>query len=37
MAAKLEKVEIYNKGPPSIKSFDDLVTWSNDYVTGKKR
>ena len=37
MAAKLEKVEIYSKGPPSIKSFDDLITWSNDYVTDKKR
>ena len=37
MTAKLGKVEIYNKGPPSIKSFDALSTWSSDHVTDKKR
>ena len=36
MTAKLGKVEIYNKGPPSIKSFDALSTWSSDHVTDKK-
>ena len=35
--AKLGKVEIYNKGPPSIKSFDALNTGSSDQVTDKKR
>ena len=28
MTAKLGKVEIYNKGPPSIKSIEALITWS---------
>ena len=36
MAAKLRKVEIYNKGAPSIKSFDALSTGSSDHVTEKK-
>ena len=36
MTAKLGKIEIYNKGPPSIKSFDALSTWSSDHVTDKK-
>ena len=35
MTAKLGKVEIYNKGRPSIKSFDTLNTWSSDHVTDK--
>ena len=35
--AKLGKVEIYNKGPPSIKSFDTLNMWSNDHMTVKER
>ena len=29
--------EIYNKRPPSIRSFDALSTWSSDHVTDKKR
>ena len=37
MTPKLGKVEIYNKGPPSIKSFDALSTWSSDHVTDKER
>ena len=37
MTAKLGKVEIYNKGPPSIRSSDALDTWSSDHVTDKKR
>ena len=37
MTAKLGKVEIYNKGPQSIRSFDALITWSSDLVTDKKR
>ena len=37
MTAKLGKVEIYNKGQPSIKSFDALIKWSSDHVTDKKR
>ena len=36
MTAKLGKVEIYSKGPPSIKSFDALSKWSRDPVTDKK-
>ena len=35
MTAKLGKVEIYNKGPPSIRSFDVSSTWSSDHVTDK--
>ena len=36
MTAKLEKEEIYDKAPPSIKSFDALTTWSSDHVPDKK-
>ena len=37
VTAKLGKVEIYNKGPQSIRSFDGLSTWSSDHVADKKR
>ena len=37
MTAKLWKVEIYNKGPPSIKTFEALTAWSSDHVTDRKR
>ena len=37
MAAKLGKVEICKKVPPSVKPFDALYTSSNDHVTDKKR
>ena len=37
MTARLGKVEIYHKEPPSIKSLDTLSTWSIDHVTNKKR
>ena len=37
MTAKVEKVEIYNKGAPSIKLSDALSTRSSDHVTDKKR
>ena len=37
MTAKIDKVEIYSKGPPSNKSFDALSTWSSDHVTDEKR
>ena len=36
MTAKLGKVEIYSKQPPSNKSFDALSMWSSDQVTDKK-
>ena len=35
MTANLGKVEIYTKGPTSIKSFDALSTRSSNYVTDK--
>ena len=37
MAAKLGKVEIYNKRSPSMKSFESLSSWSSDRVADKKR
>ena len=37
MTAKLGKAEIYNKKPPSIKSFDTMTRSSSDHVTDKKR
>ena len=30
MTAKLDKVEVYSEGPPSIESFDALITLSRD-------
>ena len=36
MIAKLEKVGIYSKWQPSMKSFDPLSTLSSDHVTDKK-
>ena len=36
MTAKLGKVEIYNKGSPSMKSFEALSSRSSDHVTDKK-
>ena len=33
VTTKVGKVGIYNKGPPSIKSFDVLSTWSSDHIT----
>ena len=36
MTAKLNKVEVYSKGPPSIESFDALITWSSYHVTDEK-
>ena len=35
MTAKIHKVDVYSKGPPSIESFDALVTWAIYHVTGK--
>ena len=37
MTAKLKYVEIYRKGPLSMKPFDALSMWSSDHVTDKKR
>ena len=37
MTVKLDKVEVYSKGQPSIESFDALITWSNYHVTYQKR
>ena len=36
MTAKPGKIEIYSKGPPSIKSFVALRMLSSDHVTDKK-
>ena len=33
ITAKLDKEEVYSKGPPSIESLDALITWSSDHVT----
>ena len=37
MTTKLDKVKVYSKGPPSIESFDVLITWSSYHVTEQKR
>ena len=37
MTAKLDKAEVYSKGPASIGSFDALVVWSNYQVINEKR
>ena len=37
MTAKLEKVETYSKGAPSIKSSDGFSPSSSDHVTDKER
>ena len=36
MTAKLDKVEIYSNGLPSVKSFDILSTCSSDHVPDEK-
>ena len=36
MTAKLDKGEVYSKGPPSIESFNALITWSSYHVTHEK-
>ena len=36
MNVKPAKVQIYNKAPPSFKSFDTLTISSSDHVTDKK-
>ena len=37
MIAKLDNVEVYSKGQPSIEYFDILITWSGYHVTDGKR
>ena len=37
MTAKRYKVEVYSKGPPSIESFEALITWSSYHRTNEKR
>ena len=37
LTATLDKVEVYSKRPPSIESFDALITWSSYHVTNEKR
>ena len=36
MTTKLDKVEVYSKGPPSTESFDTLLTWSSYHMTDEK-
>ena len=37
ITAKLDKVKVYSKGPPSIESSDALITWSSYHETDGKR
>ena len=37
MTAKIDKVDVYSKGPSSIESFDALITWRSDHMTDGKR
>ena len=37
MAAKIDKVDVYSKGPPCIESFDVLITWPSYHMTDGKR
>ena len=37
MTGKIDKVEVYSKGPPSIESFDALITWPSHHVADGKR
>ena len=37
MTGTTDKVEVYRKGPPSIESFDDLITWPSYHVADGKR
>ena len=37
MTAKIDKVDVYSKGPPSIESFDALITWPNYHMADGKR
>ena len=37
MSAKLDKVDVSSKVPPSIEHFNALITWSSDHVTDEKR
>ena len=36
MTAKIDKVDVYSKGPPSIESFDALITWPSYHTTDGK-
>ena len=37
MKTKLDKVEVYSKGPPFIESFDAVIKWLRYHVTNEKR
>ena len=37
MTCKVDKVEVYSKGPPSIESFDALIMWPSYHVADGKR
>ena len=37
MTAKIDKVDVYTKGPPSIESFDVLITLPSYHMTDAKR
>ena len=37
MTGTTDKVEVYRKGPPSIESFDDLITWPSYHVADGER
>ena len=36
MTAKIDKVDVYSKGPPSIESFDALIMWPCYHMTDGK-
>ena len=36
MTGKIDKAEIYSKGPPSIESFNALITWPSYHVADGK-
>ena len=35
--SKLDKVEVYSKGPLSVESLNASITWSSYHVTDEKR
>ena len=37
MTTKIDKVDVYSKGPTSVESFDALITWPSYHMTDGKR
>ena len=37
MTDKIDKVEVFSKGPPSMQSFDALITWTSYHKANGKR